>query len=223
MSQYATPPDLSAALEGQIDPNGGFLYMTSHWRPDPEADDPEMPGQKLSMSSYIPASPREACLCGSGRRYRDCCQSKRFWHPICPNPGMEGYSLTKPQNAIFHPVDGAAVRERLAADPRFRCTEDTPARAFWAFHGDPVIEDRYGLLCFGDLELKKNRILLVTAMSDLRMQTLLAVLQEIASDLLGDPRRSRDPDVVIDKRTGKSRTIESAKPRSRRRRRRRKR
>jgi hypothetical protein len=220
VKKYVTPPNLASALKGKIDPNGGFLCMSSHWRPDPEAGDPEMPGHKLTMSSYIPASPRAACLCGSGRRYGDCCRPKRFWHPICPNPGMEGYRLTKAQSATFDDVDGAALRRRLTADPRFRCVDDSQASAFWIYHGDPVVEDRYGLLCFGDLELMEDRSLLVTAMSDLRMQTLLAVLQEIAGDLLDEPRRSRDPDLVIDKRTGKSRVIESADLRSRKRRKR---
>jgi len=210
MSKYVTPPNLPSAFEGVVDPNGGFLCMSSHWRPDPEADDPEWPGHKLSMSSYIPALPREACLCGSGRRYGDCCQPKRFWYPICPNPGMEGYSLTAPQSATFGDVDGAAIRQRLMADPRFRCTDDSRASAFWIYHGDPAVEDQYGLLCFGDLELKDDRSLLVTAMSDLRMQTLLAVLREVAGELLDEPRRSRDSNLVIDKRTGKMRTVEGA-------------
>jgi hypothetical protein len=223
VSQYITPPDLTSKLKGMIDPNQGFLCMSSHWRPDPGAEDPEMPGHKLSMSSYIPAFSYEACLCGSGQQFGDCCRPKRQWHPICPNPGMEGYSLTKSQSATFRNIDGAAVRERLVADPRLRGTEADPARAFWVFHGDPVIEDRYGILCLGDLELKDSRILVVSAMSDLRMQALLAVLQEIAGEFLGHPHIRQDPTYVMDKQTGKMKRFKSPAPQSPRRKSRRKR
>jgi len=220
MREYVTPGRLTPELKAMIDPDNGFLCLASHWQPDPKANDPEMPGQKLAMSSYIPALPHQACLCGSGRRYGDCCRPKRSWYPICPNPGVEGYSLVKPQSTTFSDVDGAAMRQRLMADPRFRCVDDSQASAFWIYHGEPVIEDQYGLLCFGDLELKHNRTLLLTAMSDLRMETLLVVLEQIAGDLLDKPRRSREPDVVIDKRIGKSRPAKGAKSRSRKRRRR---
>lgn len=37
-----------------INPNNGFLCLSTYWQPDPEAADPEMPGRKLTMTSYIP-------------------------------------------------------------------------------------------------------------------------------------------------------------------------
>lgn len=55
------------------------------------------------------------------------------------------------------------------------------------------------------MELKDNRTLLVTAMSDLRMRVLLDLLQEIAGDILGEPQMERDPVPAIDKRTRKPR------------------
>jgi len=77
-----------------------------------------MPGHKLAASSYIPAFPQDRCLCGSGRRYRDCCQLAPVWHPICVNPGGadNGFSLIRPQAARFRNVDGDAIRERLMVD-----------------------------------------------------------------------------------------------------------
>ncbi len=104
------------------------------------------------------------------------------------------------------------IRERLTADRRLRCTDTSQASAFWVFHGHPSVEDQYSSLCFGDLELKNNRTLLVTAMSDLRMQTLLALLQEIAGDCLTEPRMSQDPMLVIDKETGKMKRIRESRP-----------
>jgi len=181
--------------------------MTVHWRPDPEAADPEMPAQKLSMSSYIPVLPREKCLCGSGKRYRDCCQPKRLWHPVCPRPGGpgSGFSLTGPQSARFRDVDGDAIRERLMADARLRCTDTSRASSFWILFGDPPVEEEYGILCFGDVELTRDRTLVVSAISDLRMQALLARLREIAGDLLGEPGVTYDEVPVIDRATNKSR------------------
>ena len=208
VSKYVNPPRLDPEdLKGMIDPYGGFLCMSMHWRPDPEDADPEMPGQKLSMGSYIPVRPREKCLCGSGKRYRDCCQLERLWYPVCPNPGGpgSGFSLNRPQTARFQDVNGGAIRERLMADRRLRCTDDEPAGGFWILFGDPYVEEAYGILCFGDIELERDRTLVVTAMSDLRMETLLALLREIASDLLGEPRITYDKIPVIDKQTGRAR------------------
>ncbi len=221
MSQYELPAALPPGMEDLIDPNNGFLCMTSHWQPDPDAADPEMPGTKLTMTSYIPVFRDEACLCGSGRSYAGCCRLKRLWHPVCPNPGAKGYSLVEPQAATFRNIDGDALRERLMADRRLRCTDKSPDNAFWILHGHPPVEERVGILCFGDLELKYNRTLVASAMSSTRLQTLLALLREIAGDLLGKPYMRQDPALALDKRTGKAKTVKSSGPSSPKQRRRR--
>jgi hypothetical protein len=162
-----------------------------------------MPGQKLSMSSFIPATPEQTCRCGSGQRYADCCRRRRKWHPICPNPDIDGYSLAAPQAATFDRVDGQAIRERLNADIRLHCVDEDIESSFWILWGDPAFEDEYGVLCFGDIELRQNHTLVVSAMSDVRMRVLLELLQEIAGDHLGRPRMSWDPLPAIDKPSGK--------------------
>jgi hypothetical protein len=226
-SKYVNPPRFDPEdLQGVVDPYAGFLCMSVHWRPVPDAPDSEIPGEKLSMSSYIPVHPAEECLCGSGKRYGDCCQLRPLWHPICPNPGGpdKGFSLTRPQTARFRNVDGDALCERLMADRQLHCTDDSPASRFWLYWGDPPIEEQYGILCFGDVELKGNRTLVVTAMSELRMQVLLALLRDIAGDLLEEPRITYDDIPMIDKQTGKARTQRAApasRVRGRRRRRKR--
>jgi hypothetical protein len=220
MSKYVTPPTVPPELSGLIDPDGGFLCMTTHWRPNPQDPDPEMPGQKMSMSSYIPVLPTQPCLCGSGKLYRACCQRQRMWRPVCPNPGMRGYSLVAPQVATFRQVNGPAVRERLRADVRLRGVDTSPESSFWVLWGDPPTEDRYGILCFGDVELKQNHTLVVSAMSDLRMRVLLAVLEEIAGDYLGEPLMSRDPAPAIDKLSSQMKAQAQKRTPQRRRRRR---
>ncbi len=108
----------------RVDPDGGFLCLSTHWRANPADPDPDMPGQKQSMLTYIPLQPHDTCLCGSGKAYSTCCQPKRDWHPVCPNPDMEGYSLSAPQSATFHPVDGVTLREQLTKDTRLYCVDD---------------------------------------------------------------------------------------------------
>ncbi|NJP10405.1 MAG: hypothetical protein HC866_13785 [Leptolyngbyaceae cyanobacterium RU_5_1] len=194
--------NLSGKVE--VDPNGGFLCLTSHWQPNPKAPDPEMPGLKQVMLRYIPAKPKDSCLCGSGKLYKDCCQARRYWQPICPNPAMAGYSLVVSQAATFRSVDGAVLRSQLMEDDRLYCTDDSIKSSFWTLWGDPVYDDRqYGTYCFGDLELKNNRTFVVTAMSNLRMRILLELLQEVAGDTLGKPRMTYDSIDVLDKVTGK--------------------
>ncbi len=192
--------------QGQVDPETGYLCLVTYWHPGAEG---ALPGDKLSTSSYLSATPTQLCLCGSGKTFAQCCQRQRFWHPLCPNPGIPGeagYSLVAPQKATFHRVAGDAIRATLNADGRFQVTEDTAARGFWIYQGYPQIETPYGYLCFGDLELLQGRTLVVTAMSDLRMQTMVDVLRELFGDTLGQPRITYDPVYGIDKRSGKKTT-----------------
>jgi hypothetical protein len=202
MHRYQNPPVLPAGV--QVDPDSGFLCLEMHWRPNPADPDPEVPGQKLSMSSFIPAQPRDPCLCGSGKSYGACCRRRPAWWPICPNPGLEGYSLVQPRAATFRGFDRAALRERLSADCRLHSVSDDPGEGFWVLWGDPPTEDDYGILCFGDIQLHADGRLEVTAMSKLRMRVLLDLLQEIAGDLLGPPEMQSQPIPVIDKAAGRT-------------------
>jgi hypothetical protein len=191
-----------------IDANMGYLCLWSHWRPDPDQPDPEMPGLKQLMTTFIPRSLHAKCLCDSGKTYRACCRLERYWWAICPNPGLEGYSLLAPQSATYRSIDGAAVHKRLMADDRLHCTVDSPKTGFWSYWGDPIVETpEHGILGFGDLEIKRSHTLLVTVLSDLRMQLLIEFLDEVAGDLLGQPEHVYDMLQVIDKRTGKSRML----------------
>jgi hypothetical protein len=183
----------------KLDPYGGFLCLSSHWQPNPNDPDPYTPGQKLVMSSYIPTRPGDICLCGSGRTYKACCQPKRYWYPICLNPDVRGYSLLAVQSAIFYHVDGSVIRKQLTGDARLHCVDDSIKSSFWLLWGDPALEDQYGILCFGDIELKQNHTLLVTALSDLRMQILLEMLEEITDKLLEKPSVTYEKPPLIDK------------------------
>jgi hypothetical protein len=189
----------------KLDPDGGLLCFSVHWRPNPEDPDPDMPGHKLTMISYIPLEPGDVCLCGSGKIFSNCCQPKTHWHPICLDPGAEGYSSTVPQSTRLHPVDGTALREQFMKDRRLYCSDESIESSFWTFWGDPVLEDQYGILCFGDFELKQNRTLIASAMSDVRMQNLLNVLKEVLGEQLGEPEIKYDQVRLIDKLTGRSR------------------
>jgi hypothetical protein len=196
---------LSPELAKQADPYGGFLLWVSYWRPNPDDPDPEMPGLKQSTINYLPLKPDDDCLCGSGQTYAACCQPKPVWKPICYNPGLEGYSFMVPQEALFKQVDAPTLKERLDDDVRLAIIEDTPAGGFWILWGDPGFETEYGIIGFGDLELRADGSLLVTAMSDVRMQTLLDLLQEIAADCLGTPEITKEPAPQLRKRPKKGR------------------
>lgn len=184
---------LSPELIKQTDPYGGFLLWVSFWRPNPDDPDPEMPGLKQSSINYLSLQPGDVCLCGSGKTYAVCCQPKPMWEPVCHNPSLEGYSILAPQAALFRQVDAPTLKERFNDEIRLEIVEDTPAGGFWILWGEPAYETELGIICFGDIELKDNGTLLVTAMSDVRMQTLLDLLQEIAADCLSSPEITKDP------------------------------
>ncbi len=190
-----TLPDVQPAL----DMNGGFLCFWTYWQSDTAAPDPEMPGLKQQMVTYLPVAPAADCLCGSGKSYGRCCRPLPYWRPVCPKPGLQGYSLLAPQSATFRAVDGAAIHDRLMDDLRLHCVEDTPDRAFWTLWGEPALESEYGIICFGDIELQHRQTLIAGAMSTPRMAVLLDLLAE-AGELPG-PTVEHDPIQVFDKRT----------------------
>jgi len=82
------------------------------------------------------------------------------------------------------------VHDFLQDDERLYCVEDTPRRSFWIFWGDPALDAIYGTLCFGDFELQKSRTLVITALSDVRMEVLLELVHPLE---LGTPRMQLDP------------------------------
>ncbi len=164
----------------RLDPNGGVLVTAAYWRPRPGDPNPEQPGEKVSVLSYLPTDAEDLCPCGSGKHFGACCQPLPYWRLVCPNPGMQGYSLVRPQSARFTNIRTDAVYAFLQDDERLYCVEDTPHRAFWIYWGDPAFDTpSYGILCFGDLELQEDHTLLVTALSDTRMEVLLELVRPL--------------------------------------------
>jgi hypothetical protein len=201
---------LENAPPASVDPNRGFLCLWTYWRPNPDAPNPDLPGIKQQSLTYLTFHPNTHCLCGSRLPYHRCCQSRPYWQAICftPDAEQEQYRLVAPQTAIFESVPGALLRQRLNGDNRFKPVEDTPARAFWIYWGDPAFEGQFGTLCFGDVELQDDQRLIVTAMSAQRMALLLYVLYDCSGSLLTIPRIAYDPLQVIDKQTGERVSID---------------
>ncbi len=192
----------------RVDVNGGYICLWSHWKPDPALPDPEMPGTKEDLLTYMPQSLEELCMCGSGKAYGECCKQEQYWWPLCPDPELEGYSLFAPQALTFRKINGAILRERLMENDRLNCTEDSEKQGTWSYWGDTFLETPgYGTVEFGELEIRHNHTLLLTVSSDARRQVLLAFLKEIAGDLLGNPEHKYLSIQVYDKHTGKNRTL----------------
>jgi len=174
----------------RLDPSGGVLVCTTYWRPQSGAQNPEQPGEKASVLSYLPMKAKEQCPCGSGNVFEACCQPLPYWKPLCPNPGMQGYSVFSPQSATFPKISRNRVYPFLQEDIQLYCVEDTPQRAFWVYWGDPALDaPPFGTLCFGDFELTKHA-LVVSVLSDIRMNTLLDLIRPLN---LGTPQLCRDP------------------------------
>src|SRR5713226_1489936 len=174
----------------RMDPDGGVLISTTYWRPRSGNPNPEQPGEKLSILSYLPTDAGGLCPCGSGKLFGACCQPLPYWRPVCLNPGMLGYSLLRLQTARFMHIPVDAVYAYLKDDKRLYCTEDTPQRMFWIYWGNPAFDAPYGTICFGDLELQENHTLLVTALSNARMETLLDLVRPLN---LGTPQMQLEP------------------------------
>jgi hypothetical protein len=81
------------------------------------------------------------------------------------------------------------IETMFCMEGRLYCVEDTPHRVFWVYWGEPALDVPYGTLCFGDFELQYNHTLLVTALSDARMEILLELVRPLK---LGIPQMHRD-------------------------------
>ena len=172
-----------------LDPNGGVLVHTTCWRPRPGDPNPEQPGERVAIMSYHPTAVEDFCPCGSGKHFGACCRRLSYWRPVCPNPDMQGYSLVHPQSARFTNVPTEAVYEFLQDDERLYCVEDSPHRAFWTYWGDHALDIPQGTVCFGDIELLEGHSLLISALSDARMEVLLELVGPLK---LGTPQMQVD-------------------------------
>jgi len=100
------------------------------------------------------------------------------------------------QSARFTNIPTDAVYAFLQDDERLYCVEDTPHRVFWVYWGEPAFDALYGTLCFGDIELLGSHTLLVSALSDARMEVLLELVRPLN---LGTPQMRRDPTPRLEK------------------------
>ncbi|HEX6557588.1 MAG TPA: SEC-C metal-binding domain-containing protein [Ktedonobacteraceae bacterium] len=180
----------------RLDPDGGVLVYMSCWRPRLGDQDPELPGERVAMVIYRPTGAEELCPCGSGKRFGSCCSLLPYWRPVCLNPGKQGYSLVHGQFARFTNVPADAVYEFLQADERLYCTEDIPEHVFWTYWGKPAFDIPQGRLSFGDIELLERQTLLVSALSDARMEMLLEFLSPLE---LGTPHIQQEPFLHLEK------------------------
>jgi hypothetical protein len=180
----------------QIDPNGGVMVHITCWRPRPSDPNPEQPGDRVTLMIYHPTNVEDFCPCGSGKQFGSCCRPLPYWRPVCPNPGMQGYSLMHPQAASFTNIPADALYESLQDDERLYCVEDTPHHALWTYWGMPAFDIPQGRQCFGTIELLERRTLAVSAFSDVRMKVLLEIVSPFN---LGTPQIQLEPFPYMEK------------------------
>ncbi|GLV57986.1 hypothetical protein KDH_48200 [Dictyobacter sp. S3.2.2.5] len=174
-----------------LDPDGGVVAVMVCWRPCAKDPDPEQPGEKVFISSYLPLGASDLCCCGSGKRFADCCQPLPYWRPVCKNPSMQTYSLMHPQAAYFKHIPDDVVYAFLQNDERLYCVADDGSQhGCWLYWGDPAYDAPYGTLCFGDFTLSEDHSLRVSALSETRMEILLDLLKPLALDA---PQMQIDP------------------------------
>lgn len=180
----------SATPAIHADPNGGVIIHQTCWRPQVGDPNPEQPGERVTTFIYHPTRVQDPCPCGGGQRFAFCCRLLPYWRPVCLNPDRQEYSLVQPQSARFTDVSAAALSMFLQHDQRLYCVEETPQRLFWTYWGYPASDCPQGKQCFGDIELLENRTLLLTALSDIRMEMLQELVHPFTS---GIPHRQHEP------------------------------
>ena len=187
MQKYEMPEVLAPELAGVLDRTPGFRCATTYWQPNPADPHPEMPGRKVHVASFIPMLRDEACLCGSGKLFGKCCLSAPERTVLVPDPGEPGYSPYVDQSARYEILDWGALVGHLMAETGLHCTDESRDRSFWVCFGDPPVDTEYGIVCYGDIEASDSNTLVVMALSDKRMHSLLDLVQGIAGECLGTP------------------------------------
>lgn len=130
------------------------------------------------MSMLRPAVPGMDCVCGSGKSFAACCKRRSYWILVCDNPDFKSYSKVEIQTATYHPADCQAVKAALLEDERFRCNDDVGENPHWLFHNNsPHRFTQFGEINLGDIELKPDGSLFVTAMSVVRMTAMREILE----------------------------------------------
>ena len=109
--------------------------------------------------------------------------------------------MMRPQTARFTDIPADAVYAFLYDDERLYDVEDTPQRAFWIYWGDPALDAIYGTVCFGDFELQEKHTLLITALSDTRMEVLLDLVRPLN---LSTPQMKLEPFTRVEKQPQKT-------------------
>lgn len=203
-----------------LHPNDVFYVYVSHWQPDPEAANPEMPGRKAIMSMLRPATPGMDCVCGSAKSFATCCKRRNYWILVCDNPDFQSYSRVEINTATYYPADRRVLWDSLMHDKRFRCNDDSEESGHWLFHNDSLQRfTEYGEINLGDVELKPDGSLFVTAMSSARMTAMREILEaenglpepeitvEATKGRIPKPLRLRDMQSGIHKAAGIARQV----------------
>jgi len=203
-----------------LHPNDVFYVYVSQWQPDPEAVNPQKPGRKAIMSMLRPAQSGMVCVCGSGKSFVACCKRRNYWILVCDNPDFKGYSKVEIHTAKYHPADCQAVKAALIEDERFRCNDDSDENPHWLFHNNsPHRFTEYGEINLGDIELKPDGSLFVTAMSKVRMTAMREILEgqiglaepeltvEETKGRIPKPLRLKDMQHGIQEAAGKARQV----------------
>ena len=161
-----------------LHPNDVFYVYVSQWQPDPEADNPEMPGRKATMLMLRPAEANMLCVCGSTKSFNVCCKRRNYWILVCDNPDFKGYCKVEIQIATYHLTNCQEIKTALNNSEHFRNIVDGKENPQWLFHGNSSYRfTEYGEINLGDIELKPDGILFVTAMSKVRMMAIRKILE----------------------------------------------
>ncbi len=191
-----TNPEADLEAARQIDPHTGVMSMTMYWRPKANAEGFDS-GEKVHVSIFLPRKAGDLCPCGSTKRFKDCCSRKPKWDVLVPNPGLDGYDLMRPISMTYVISDRDLVVERLQADPRFRLVDHEEPH--WLFLDVPPQIHKYGIVSFGDVDIKEAQCLRLETMSGTRMEYLRRTIESICGNAVSLPYYEEGELVVVRK------------------------
>ncbi|PRP85897.1 hypothetical protein PROFUN_06171 [Planoprotostelium fungivorum] len=188
----------------------GFLGIHVVWNEFPEqAGDPmrkkyihdhanrhkQVQGFKNTTSLALSLAPKDACLCGSGKLYGECCRGRYFELVEDPIEDPHGdlskphYSIVEYQSVEFEVYGREEMEKRLNDCPAFQGL----GGGHWLFCTlIPKFIRKLGHLNYGDVSFTEDGKLLASTMSTKRMTHLLLILWELSTpdDLLYNPSKS---------------------------------
>lgn len=135
--------------------------------------------QTIELLEFIPRDRGEACPCGSGRAFGECCYMYGVGRLFAYNTDGAGFSLAEAYIETWSPLflDFDEFHRILNNDQRFWCAEDSDQVCCWNYRGEQIVKIQGRNALFGAVWLQPD-FLKIETISKQHYWSLRAAIEE---------------------------------------------